>query len=443
MSRSIFLLFSLVFLPHFLFSQEGDIHGVLSDSTNGERISFVTVMISGTNRGTSTNTNGFYLLAGLAPGRYDLVFSSLSFKKKVVPVQVTAGVSLTLNVRLQPEDVELTEVVINAERSGKMNDVSASIHVMNPEELRRIPVAVQGDLLRAVQVLPGIVTTSDVSAKYYVRGGSGDQNLILLDGMKVYNPFHAFGVFSVFDPDLINSTEIFTGAFPAEYGNRLSSVINVTTRSGNALRLSGTAEANSMFSKLQIEGPLTQNIRAMGHYRRSMFKDAFNTFLKTDVPFSFYDGFVKLTVENENSVRYAAEYFFTGDDVIGKTESDATYKWRSESYTLSVSSLATERLFFHAMMYSSRFVTQRDISNTALLSDATSEIKELGIKSFFTKYTESQAQYHFGFDFSVPEFINKLHNSANIPIEFESGSLDVMAWIRYENTQDVLKYDVG
>ncbi|MBP9212889.1 MAG: TonB-dependent receptor, partial [Bacteroidetes bacterium] len=443
MRSSRFFLFTTLFLPSLLFPQLGDIHGVLTDSSNGERLSFVTVQIAGTARGTTTNTNGFYMLAGLTAGTYEIIFSSLSFEKRSVTVQLTAGASRTVNVRLLPDDVQMTEVVINAERAGKMKDVSASMHVLDPEELAKIPVAVQGDLLRAVQVLPGIVTTSDVSAKYYVRGGSGDQNLILFDHMKIYNPFHAFGVFSVFDPDLINSTEIFTGAFPAEFGNRLSSVINVTTRGGNTMRLSGTAEVNSMFSKLQLEGPITKNISAIGHYRRSMFKDAFNTFLKNDVPLSFYDGFGKLTVESESNVRYSAEYFFSGDDVVGRTETDASYQWRSESYALSVSSLAADRLYFHSMIYSSRFITKRDISNNSLVSDASCEIKEIGIKSFFTKYADDQSQYHFGFDFSVPEYRNTLRNSANIPVVFESGSLDLSAWLRYEYTQERFKYDIG
>ncbi|NUN69748.1 MAG: carboxypeptidase-like regulatory domain-containing protein [Bacteroidetes bacterium] len=443
MSRSGSVLFIILSFPVFLFPQLGDIHGVLTDSSNGERLSFVSVQIAGTTRGTTTNTNGFYMLAGLAPGTYEIIFSSLSFQRRTVTVQLPAGASKTVNVRLLPDDVQMTEVVINAERAGKMKDLSASMHVLDPEELTKIPVAVQGDLLRAVQVLPGIVTTSDVSAKYYVRGGSGDQNLILFDHMKIYNPFHAFGVFSVFDPDLINSTEVFTGAFPAEFGNRLSSVINVTTRGGNTMRLAGTAEVNSMFSKLQLEGPLNKNVSAIGHYRRSMFKDAFNTFLKSDVPLSFYDGFGKVTVETDNNVRYTAEYFFSGDDVAGKTASDATYQWRSESYTVSVSSLASDRLYFHSMVYSSRFVTKRDINNNALISDASSEIKEIGIKSFFTKYADDQSQYHFGFDFSVPEYLNTLRNSANLPVVFESASLDLSAWLRYEYTQERFKYDIG
>ena len=147
------------------------------------------------------------------------------------------------------------DIIVESERVMEKLD-AASIHVLGEQEILEVPSAGPQDVFRSLTLLPGIISTSDVSSKFYVRGGAGDQNLILLDGMRIYNPFHAFGVYSVFDPDIINSAEVCTGAFPAGYGNRLSSVVNLTTKQGNSSRLAGRAEANFLSGKLMLEGPI-------------------------------------------------------------------------------------------------------------------------------------------------------------------------------------------
>jgi len=441
--QSIQFFLLLLVVCSFTHSQQIDIRGIVTDSTTGERIPFVSVTIIGKTIGTTTNANGFYLLAGLESGTYDIQFSMVGYRKKIVRTTVRPNVPSVVNVRLVSSAVQLGEVVVEEESLDKRREVSTSLHIMIPEELQKIPVAVQGDLLRALQVLPGIVSTSDMNAKFYVRGGAGDQNLILLDGMKIYNPFHAFGVFSIFDPDLINATEIYTGAFPAGFGNRLSSVINITTRSGNNTRVSGTVDINSMYSKLQLEGPVMNNVNAILHFRRSIFKDAFQSFLQEDVPLSFYDGFSKVTIEMNENVRYTVQYFFSGDDLKGSRAVDANYKWRNKSFATNLSTLITDRLFMQSMIYQNSFITSRETSNNPLLSPATSEIKELGLKAFFTLYSESQSQYHFGFEFSVPEFTNKFRNGANFQVELSGSALDLSMWLRYEVNGALFKYDIG
>jgi hypothetical protein len=439
-TKIFYVIFLITSLTH---AQRSDIRGYVTDSTSGERIPFVSVMIAGTAKGTSTNAIGFYLLAGQEPGTYNLQFSIIGYRKKLLTVIVRQGKPTVLNVRLVPENVQMGEVIVEDERITSVSEMSASMHIVNPAELQKIPVAVQGDLLRAIQILPGIVSTSDVNAKFYVRGGAGDQNLILLDGMKIYNPFHAFGVFSIFDPDLISATEVYTGAFPAGFGNRLSSVINVTTRSGNTMNLSGRADVNSFYSKVQLEGPISNGLSGILHFRRSIFRDAFHNFLQNDLPLSFYDGFGKITFETGENVRYALQYFFSGDDVKGSTATDASYKWRSESYALSLTSLINERLFLQGIIYNNYFLTSREVSNNPLVSPATSQIKELGIKAFFTSFTESQSQYHFGFEFCVPEFTNRFRNNANLALDLSNAALDLSLWLRYEHTVDHFRYDIG
>ena len=199
-----------------------DIEGVIADSATGERVPGANVMLKGTGRGASTSNNGFYLISSVPPGTYELVVGAVGYQRRTVPLTVRGTETQTVNLRIAVRLIETREVVVETQSISSLTERSASVHVITPKELQRLPAAGQQDLLRSLQILPGITSTSDVSAKFFVRGGAGDQNLILLDGMKVYNPFHAFGLFSIFDPDIIRNAEVYTGAFPAGYGGRLS-----------------------------------------------------------------------------------------------------------------------------------------------------------------------------------------------------------------------------
>ena len=242
-------------------AQTGDIRGVVSDSTNGEHVPFATIMIRELDKGTPTNINGFYFLTTVPAGRYEISASSIGFIGKTVSVVVRAGETAVVNIDLQPQPVEFSEVVVTEKARRQLEEINTSIHVLDMSEIKAIPVALQPDVFRAIQILPGIVSTSDVNTHFYVRGGAGDQNLILLDGMRIYNPFHAFGLLSIFDADIIKTTEVYTGAHPPGYGGRLSSVVNMLSKDGNRKASSGKIEANLVSTKLQFEGPLVSDFR--------------------------------------------------------------------------------------------------------------------------------------------------------------------------------------
>lgn len=151
--------------------------------------------------------------------------------------------------------VQMSEVIVTDRARRQLTEIQTSVQILEQRDIHAVPMAAQEDVFRSIGMLPGIVSTSDVSSQFYVRGGAGDQNLILLDGMKIYNPYHAFGIYSIFDSDILKTTEVYTGAFPAEYGGRLSSVVNMTTRDGGAKSISGRANINFLSSKLELDGP--------------------------------------------------------------------------------------------------------------------------------------------------------------------------------------------
>ncbi|HTR99818.1 MAG TPA: TonB-dependent receptor, partial [Bacteroidota bacterium] len=166
-----------------------DIRGVVADSATGERIPGANVLLGTTGRGASTNNLGFYLISSVPPGTYRVVVSAVGYARRTLAVTVTDGQSQTLDVRLASRVIEGREVVVESGAIPSLAERSASVHVITPAEVKQLPTVGQQDLLRSLQILPGIASTSDVSARFFVRGGAGDQNLILLDGMKIYNPY--------------------------------------------------------------------------------------------------------------------------------------------------------------------------------------------------------------------------------------------------------------
>ena len=199
-------------------AQNADIRGVATDSLTGENIPYASIVVVNTPRGASSNLSGFFLIGGLPPGAYDIAASSVGYVRQVRRIVVRPGEVLNLNFRLLSEAVEVGEVFVTERTKRELKEIQTSVQVMDQRELKLVPVTVQDDVFRSIAILPGIVSTSDVSAQFYVRGGAGDQNLILLDGMRIYNPFHALGIFSIFDSDIIQTTEVYTGAFPPGFG---------------------------------------------------------------------------------------------------------------------------------------------------------------------------------------------------------------------------------
>ncbi len=237
-------------------AQSADVRGVVSDSLTGERIPFANVVIVGTAKGAAANAVGFYLIPNVPPGSYEIAASAVGVGRRVKSVIIPASGVLEVHFRLPSAAIETEEVVVSAIGRRELTEINTSVHIFDQKDMKLNPVTAQPDVFHSLKIIPGIVSTSDVSSKFYVRGGAGDQNLVVMDGMKIYNPFHALGIFSVFDPDIVRSVEVYTGAFPAGFGGRLSSVVNMMTRDGRADRPFARAHVNFLSSKIQFESPV-------------------------------------------------------------------------------------------------------------------------------------------------------------------------------------------
>lgn len=316
---------ALVLFSLGLFAQSGTIRGFVYDQDN-EPIPFANVVIDGTKLGTVAADNGFFTINNVPAGDYRVIASFIGYENSIQNVKVTADRISNQNFYLQEGSEVLQEVEINAERKERDNKVLTSVVTLDPKEITRFSVGGDADIIKAVQVLPGVITTGDQGGQLYIRGGAPIQNLILLDGMIVYNPFHSIGFFSVFDNDIIRSADVYTGGFTAEYGSRNSAVMDVKTRSGNRQRLAGKVSASTYTAKMLLEAPLgKKNERgfANGSFlvsAKTSYLDQtssiFYPYVETEfggLPFTFTDIYAKASTQSENGSQVNA-FGFSFDD---------------------------------------------------------------------------------------------------------------------------------
>jgi hypothetical protein len=419
-----------------------DIRGVVSDSATGERVPGANVMLKGTSRGASTNNNGFYLISSVPPGKYELVVSAVGYQRRNVPVALTGPDAQTVNIKIAVRLIETREVVVETQSISTLTERSASVHFITPKELQRLPAAGQQDLLRSLQVLPGITSTSDVSAKFFVRGGAGDQNLILLDGMKVYNPFHAFGLFSILDPDIIRNAEVYTGAFPAGYGGRLSSVVNVTTRDGNLNHVSGNANVNFLSGKLELDGPIGDDNSWMVSGRTSLLTNTIDKLIPNAAPMSFTDLFFKGTIGTSTG-RFGVRGFTSEDDVKPAGLDQPNYTWRNAAFSAVFSSLVADRLYFDATTGYSRSTIAQVPKTPGLLNPASSKLEEVNFRVEMTSFLEDQNTLFEGFEFNFPSVTDSLYVRNVYPRLYQESTLEWYAWLRYAGLAGAFRYDLG
>lgn len=244
-----------LFLTATTFAQDATIRGVVRDES-GETVISASVYISGTTNGTSTNLDGFYSL-NVPAGRHRVVCMYLGYDSTVVEVTVSAGQVLNQPLMLKESSVNLTTVDVSAKKGEATTEVKISSVTLTPKQIKAIPsTGGDADLAQYLQVLPGVVFTGDQGGQLYIRGGSPVQNRVMMDGMTIINPFHSIGFFSVFETEIIKNVEVLTGGFNAEYGGRISAVIDITTRDGDKKQLGGLVSVSPFQAKALIEGPI-------------------------------------------------------------------------------------------------------------------------------------------------------------------------------------------
>ncbi|MBL7943959.1 MAG: TonB-dependent receptor, partial [Flavobacteriales bacterium] len=250
------LLITLFFSALSAFSQ-GTIRGFVKNREDGEPVLFIQVFLEGTQYGSSTDVNGYYSITKVPAGDYVLIVQSPEHEQVRQNIKVENDKILALNFQLDVRATEVGPVEVSSERTDQRTQVRVSVETIRPEDIKKIPsFGGTADIVGVLTSMPGFITTGDQGGQIYIRGGSPIQNKVLLDGMIVYNAFHSIGLFSVFDTDVISNADVYSGGFGAQYGGRVSSVMDISTRDGNKQRLSGKVGASGFGAHALLEGPL-------------------------------------------------------------------------------------------------------------------------------------------------------------------------------------------
>lgn len=256
MRKLLLVIAALLFCSSFDAAAQGVIRGFLKKKSSGEPAIFVSVGLDSTEYGTRSDENGYYSLTKIPAGSYVLVIKSAEFNEVRMDVQVTKDGVTSINIELEDKITELGPIEISSEASEQRTNVNVSVESIRLQDIKRIPQIGMPDIVQVLTTLPGFVSTGDQGGQIFVRGGSPVQNKVLLDGMIVYNPFHSIGLFSVFDSDIIANADVYTGGFSAQFGGRISSVMDITTKDGNKKETNGKIGFSPFGVRALVEGPL-------------------------------------------------------------------------------------------------------------------------------------------------------------------------------------------
>jgi hypothetical protein len=251
---------AMLLLNTFVIAQKGIVRGFVYNEKTGEAEIGATVFLEGTTMGAATDVNGFYTISKVPEGSYTLMVTSIGYDTAEVKITIKKNQIVSKNLHIKEAAKLMKAFTVSAEKQESKTHVKMSVAKITPKEIKSIPaIGGEPDLAQYLQVLPGVTFTGDQGGQLYIRGGSPVQNKVLLDGMIIYNPFHSIGLFSVFDTDIMRSADVYTGGFNAEYGGRISSIMDITTRDGDKKRMRGKISASSFSSKLLLEGPIKKS----------------------------------------------------------------------------------------------------------------------------------------------------------------------------------------
>ena len=383
--------------------------GTVADASNGENMMGVYVILSDLSdasnvQGCITNQAGYYSVSVL-PGKYKLTVNYLGYK--TIDDTLVLNKNLSLRFELEPAVIEGEEVVIQGER-GDANVASGDVGrmEMSIQTIKALPALMgEADIIKSIQLLPGVQSAGEGNSGFYVRGSGTDQNLILLDEATIYNPDHLFGFFSIFNADAVKSIELIKSGMPAYYGGRAASILNVYQKEGNLKKFEVDGGLGLIFSHLTVQGPLKKNRASFLISARRTYADVLiQPFLKKDSPmkgtdFFFYDINAKFNVIiNSRHRLYFGGYF--GRDVYGfKSQSQLTkmhFNWTNAAASARWNWLIANRLFLNTSATFSYYDFGTEMRIDPYFFHLTSGVRDYSLKSELTWIPTPKHNIRFG-----------------------------------------------
>ena len=414
-----------------LHAQKYTISGYVREKETGEEMVGASVYVKEITKGTITNTYGYYSLT-LEKGTYTLVVSFLGYRE--ISQTITLNKDIRKNFNLDPAVMQTDEVVITGERKDKnIKSTEMSTIKLPVKQIKELPAFLgEVDILKTIQLLPGVQSSGEGNSGFYVRGGGPDQNLILLDGATVYNASHLFGFFSVFNADAVKDINLIKGGMPAQYGGRLSSVLDISMREGNMKKLSGDGGIGLISSRMTLQGPVKKDTSSFIISARRTYVDILvEPFVKETAKakgsgYYFYDLTTKINYRFSDKDRIFLSGYF-GRDVFTyknkETAFDVRIPWGNATGTFRWNHLFGEKLFVNT----SAIFSDYDFSFEAFESDFEfklfSGIRDYNFKTDFTYMPGILHNIKFGFNYIYHIFTPSSATARIGETEFNTGDI--------------------
>ncbi len=424
------------FILSILNGQTGIISGFVTDSSSGESLIGANVFLQENGQGMATDINGYYIIQEIIPGNYTIMVSYIGFDVSRQPLSIMEDQSVKITIALVEQVVELTEVEVTAEKFQRRNNIQPSKINLSPRMMKAAPALAEPDLFRTIQALPGVLMTSEYSTGLVIRGGNTDQNLIMLDGITVYNPSHLGGIFSNFIVDGVKEAELIKGAYNAEYGGRLSAVLNVISREGNKNEFKGKVNLSLLSAQTTLEGPFYKGAWVLSG-RRTYFDLVLPKVLPNIAdnipPYYFYDIQSHIFSDISAKDRISLSYYSGIDNIIFDTfRLDG--RWGNNTVSAHYRRVFNERLVGNFLIANSQFFTRFGLGGSGgLVSD--NGIDDRTLSGDFSWFKSSESTFKFGIQQKMLgfEYINKFQDSTQFKIKTSPVELASYVKMKYKH----------
>ena len=458
------LLFIGLLFSNTLFAQQSTVYGTVKDALTGESLIGAVVSIRETNQVVVANNYGFYSISPQS-GKGTLVCTFLGYAPFIQSIEIEK--SIQLNIELSPQLKSIGEVTVTGNKSTH-HSTTVSKNILGIRQIKAIPsMTGEPDVLKSLQLLPGVQTAGEGSTNLSVRGGSFDQNLIILDEAPVYNPSHSLGFFSTFNTDAINNVSFYKGAFPAQYGGRLSSIVDITMREGNYKKLAANIGIGLLASRLTLEGPIIkdkasfivsgrysyagQTVNLAGLFGQHVLQLWELRNFNDQNEINFYDLNAKINYRiNDKNHLYLSTY--TGGDHFYSysLNNNNSLDWGNTTSTLRWNHIFNSSLFANFTGYYSNYNYSYAINDDLKNFIWKSNIQEGGVKADFSKYLNASNHVKYGaatvYHYFSPGTIEPRNASSSVkPFALSSkNAVEVSAYLSNEQKiTDRLSLDYG
>lgn len=404
--RNLLIVFSL-FVVQFNASAQTKkytISGFIRDASNGETLVAANVVITPGQKGVISNEYGFFSIT-LEAGSYTLTSSYLGYKAKEFKIELNGNQKL--NIELEPSAITKSEVVVEGRRPEDNTKESNMGRIeLDVEQIKTLPALLgEVDILKTLQLLPGVQSAGEGTSGFYVRGGGPDQNLILLDEAVVYNASHLFGFFSVFNADAIQNATITKGGMPAQYGGRISSLLNIQMKEGNNKRFQADGGLGLISSRLTLQGPIVKDKGSFIVSGRRTYIDVLaDPFIPRDAPakgsgYYFYDFNAKVNYRLSDKDRIFASAYF-GRDVFtfknAESDIDISIPWGNATTSIRWNHLFNNKLFMNVTGIFSDYIYETEVKQSTFALNLFSSVRNLSSKVDFDYYPNNRNNIKFG-----------------------------------------------